>query len=200
MCGGGNDASKAAAAQEQQRASTISSNVNAIDSAFNGRGGQYSDYAKALRTQYQTELGRQQGIAQRNQKFALARGGLTGGSSAIDQGSLLGQDFAKGTLNAEQQVQSATAGLQAKDEQTRAQMISLAQSGGDIGDAATQTANSLRANIGNAQAVNVEQGLGNVFGDVTANNTAATNAAQLRKGLSVGSSYANPFSTVNRNQ
>lgn len=194
MCGGGNNATQAEQQQETQRQARITGNVNAINSAFSNRAPQYANYQDALQSQYETELNRQQAIASRNLKFSNARSGVTGGSTAVDQGALLGQETAQGTLNAQQQVQSATAGLQAKDEATRQQMISLAQSGGDIGNAAIQTANSLQANIGNAKSVNVAQGLGDVFGGVTQDYTNAQNAAALRKGISTGSAYANPFS------
>ncbi len=187
MCfGGGGDAAAAAQAQEAKRQAQIAQSVSSVNSAFKNRGTQYSDYAGALQKQYETELGRQQGIAGRNQKFALARSGLTGGSAAVDAGKLLSQDMQKGTLNAQQQVQGATAKLQASDEATRQQMISLAQGGGDIGDAAIQTANGLRANIGNAQSTNAAQGLGNVFGDVATNYTNMNTAAALRRGIYAG--------------
>lgn len=187
MCfGGANDASKAAQAQEAQRQATIAQNVSSINSAFSNRGGQYADYQKALQGQYETELNRQQGIAARNSKFALARTGLTGGSAAVDAGKLLSQDEQRGTINAQQQVQGATAKLQASDESTRQQMISLAQGGGDIGDAATQTANGLRANIGNASNANIQQNLGNAFGDVATNYTNMNTAAALRRGIYAG--------------
>jgi hypothetical protein len=193
MCGGGGNAAAAAQQQEAQREATISGNVKDINSAFGNRTAQYTDYAKALQGQYETELNRQQTIAARNQKFSLARGGLTGGSSAVDQGALLGQETASGTLKAQQQVGSAVAGLQSKDEATREQMISLAQSGGDIGNGATQTANALQANIGNAQAQNVEQGLGDVFGGVTQNINAAQQAAALRSGIYAGTARASLY-------
>jgi hypothetical protein len=194
MCGGGNSASRAAAAQEAARQATVGKNVSDINSAFRGRTGEYADFRKNLQNQYQTELNRQQGIAARNQKFSLARGGLTGGSAATDAGTLLGQETAQGTVNAQQATESGVAKLMATDEATRQQMIALAQSGGDIGNAATQTANSLRANIGNAQATNIPQGLGDVFGDVTKSVTDAQNAAALRKGILAQQVYGNPKS------
>jgi hypothetical protein len=79
--------------------------------------------------------------------------------------------------------------LTATDEATRQQMIALAQSGGDIGNAATQTANSLRANIGNAQATNIPAGLGDVFGGTAQAVSQAQNAAALRSGILKGQTY-----------
>lgn len=190
MCGGTGNAEKQAAAQEAQRQATISGNVNAINSAFGNRGAEYDQYRKALTDQYQTELNRQQAIATRNNKFALARSGLTGGSAAADAGTLLGQEEAQGTVNAQQQVESGVAKLQANDEATRQQMISLAQSGGDIGNAAIQTANGLRANLGNAQSVNAAQGLGDVFSGTAQGVSNEQTAAALRSGILKSQLYA----------
>jgi hypothetical protein len=185
-----NAAAQAAAAQEAQRENTISTNVNAINSAFTDRQGEYDQYRQALQHQYETELNRQQAIAGRNQKFALARSGLTGGSAAVDAGKLLGQEEAQGTVKAEQSVNSGVAGLQNQDEATRQQMISLAQSGGDIGNAAIQTANQLRSNIGNAKNVNAASGLGDVFGATTESYQNEQTASALRNGLLKGQTYA----------
>jgi hypothetical protein len=191
MCmGGGNSAANAANQQEAERQATISKNVGDINSAFSGRSAEYANYKTALQSQYQQELNRQQAIAARNQKFSLARSGLTGGSAAADAGTLLGEETARGTINAQQQVQSGVAKLEASDEATRQQMIALAQSGGDIGNAATQTANSLRANIGNAQSTNVAAGLGDVFAATSAGVSQAQNAAALRTGILKGQTYA----------
>lgn len=194
MCfGGASSASAAAQTEEAQRAAGIAANIKNINSAFAGRDTQYDQYGQALQGQYETELNRQQAIAARNNKFALARSGLTGGSAAVDAGKLLSQDMQRGTLNAQQQVQGAVAKLRASDEATRQQEISLAQGGGDIGDAAVQTANSLRANIGNAQTSNVTQNLGNVFGDVSTAYTNMNTAAALRRGIYAGSARASLY-------
>src|SRR5580704_2571524 len=158
MCGGSPSAAQNAANQQQaQTQASISNNVSQINNAFGNRSQEYSQYQNALQTQYQTELNRQQAIATRNQKFATARNGLSGGSAAVDAGNLLGQEEAEGTVNAQQQVQSNVAKLEAADQATKQQMISMAQAGGNIGNAAQMTADALQANIGNAQNVNAAQ-------------------------------------------
>jgi hypothetical protein len=187
-----NAAQAAQEAQDKQQAA-IKLNVGAIDSAFAGREGQYTGYRDALTQQYQTELARQNQIAGRNMKFAGANSGLTGGSSMVNQGQLLGQDMARGTLSANQQVTGDVAGLQAKDAATRQQMISLAQTGGNIGNAGQLTAQALQANIGNAQSVNAASSLGNVFGDVSNDYNSMNNAAALRRGIQTGTAYATAF-------
>lgn len=191
MCGGGGNAEKQAAAQQAQQTATINGNVNAIDSAFNNRQPEYDQYRKGLQAQYQQELDRQQAIAGRNNKFALARSGLTGGSAAVDSGRTLGQEEQLGTLAAQQQVNSNVSKLQANDQATRQQMISLAQSGNNIGDAATQTSQALQANLGQATSVNAAQGLGDAFAQTTNAYNNEQTAAALRSGLLKGQLYAN---------
>jgi hypothetical protein len=183
MCGGGGNAAAAAQQQEAQRQAEISSNVNSINSAFTNRAPQYSQYLDATRKLYQTEVGRQQGIASRNLKFALARNGQTGGSVAADQGNELGREMAQGTIQAEQKAQGDLTKLQSQDQAQRLQMISLAQSGADIGNAATQTADALRANLGSAMAGSTANTVGDVFGNLSKNYENFQTAAMTRKGL-----------------
>ena len=188
-----NSAAQAQQAVQDKQTAAITGNVNAINSAFNNRTPQYAAYGNALTQQYQTELARQNAIAGRNMKFSLADNGLTGGSASADQGQLLGQDMARGTLAAQQQVTGDVAGLQAKDAATRQQMISLAQAGGDIGNAAQETAQALQANIGQAQGINAASSLGTVFGDTSAASNNMNTAAALRRGIQTGTNYATAF-------
>jgi hypothetical protein len=183
-----------AAAQEAARQKRISQNVTDINKAYAGRESQYGAFTAALRKQYGTDLGRQQTAASRNLKFNLARGGLTGGSVAVDTGRNLAREGAQATLTAESRAKAAEADLRSRDEQSRLSMISLAQSGNDIGNAAMQTGNALRANIQNAQATGQTQGLGELFGGTAATYKAMQEAAAMRKGLKYSEIYANPFS------
>lgn len=182
MCGGGGNAAAAAAEQEKQRQSTISGNVNQIDSAFANRQPQYDQYLNATRNLYQTELGRQQGIASRDMKFALARSGQTGGSVAADQGNELGREMAQGSIQAEQKAQSGLSSLQSQDQAERLQLISLAQSGANIGNAATQSTEALRSNLGTAMAGSTASGLGDIFGGISKSYENSQNASMLAKG------------------
>jgi len=194
MClGGGDKATKAAERQEAERQARISGNVAGINKAFKGREPQYADFSAALREQYGNVLGRQRADATRQSRFALARGGLTGGSAAIDAGRTLNREAQEGTLAAERQVQGKTADLRGQDEASRLQMISLAQSGSDIGNAASQTANALRSNLGSAMNTNVTEGLGDVFGDTASVYRSQQEAAARRKGLKEATVYANPY-------
>lgn len=187
MCGGGGDAVAAQEKADRAKQAAVSSNVAAIDSAYAGREPQYADYTAALQKQYGTELQRQQGVAQRQSKFALAKSGNTGGSVAVDQGNELNREATQAAITSEKQAQGQTAKLRSADEQTRLGLISTAQSGGDIGNAATQAANSLKANLGAAQSEGATAALGDLFSNTTKSYNKAQQDAALRKGY--GSVY-----------
>ena len=189
MCGGGSNAAAAAAQQEAQRQAAISQNVNKIDSAFANRTPQYTQYLNATRNLYNTELGRQQQIASRNLKFGLARNGMTGGSVAADQGDELGREMAQGSIQAEQKAQAGLSGLQSQDNAERLQLISLAQSGADVGNVATQSNDALRANLGAAMSGQTAGSLGDVFGGITQDVNNYNNAAAARRGVNNSNQY-----------
>lgn len=196
MCygGGGNSATAAATQQQQQQQQSIDTNVAGINNAFAGRQQQYSDYLGALNKSYTSQLNLQQTNASRGMKFSLARGGQTGSSLAADQGAELQKEMGQGQITAQEQAQAKLAGLQSSDQAERQQMISLAQSGANIGNAGQQTATALSANLGNAQTNLGPDTLGNVFGGIVNTTNAANTAAQTRLGLRAAQAYTNPFS------
>ncbi len=183
-----------AKAAEAERMARITRNVNAVNSAFAGRAPQYAEYGKALRTQLTGDLAKQRETATRNTKFGLARAGLTGGSAAKDAAATLDRENQEGVINAERVARKGVADLQGQDEDTRMRLISLAQSGNDIGNAAQNTASMLRANLAGASATNRVQDLGEVFGQSAAAYRASTDAAARRRGLKDAQLYAGSFS------
>lgn len=191
------DAAKSAAdakAAEAARQGRITKNVEGINSAFAGRQGQYDALGAALRERLNGQLALQRGEATRQNKFSLARGGLTGGSQAIVQGKTLAREGQEGVLNAERQARAGVADLQGKDEQARTSLISLAQSGNDIGNAAAMTAAGLRANLAGAESADPTKGLGEVFNQTAQTYRTQQDAAARRRGLSDASTYAKAFS------
>lgn len=182
-----------ATAAEQARQAGITKNVTDINSAFGGRQGQYDQLGAALRERYGGQLKLQQGEAARKLKFSLARGGLTGGSAQVDAGRTLSREATEGTLAAERAAQGGVAGLKSQDEASRLQLISLAQSGSDIGNAAAQTASALKANAEGAASAATPAALGDIFGSTAATYKAQQDAAARRKGLQDANAYANPF-------
>lgn len=178
---------------EAQREAGITQNVNRINTTFSGREPQYAELGAALRDMLNTDLSRQQQDVTRQAKFSLARSGLTGGSAAVDMGRNIAREAQRGAIGAERQARAGVADLRGRDEQTRTQLISLARSGGNIGDAAAQTAAALRANLEGARNANVTQGLGDVFGTTATAIRERRNADERRRGYEAAGTYANPF-------
>jgi len=189
-----NSASNAALQQQKDQQANIDRNVSAINDAFANRQGQYDNYLSALRKSYGTQLDVQQAQAGRGLKFALARGGLTGGSAAASQGAELQREEGQARVGAEEQAQAKLAGLQSSDVASKQQMISLAESGANVGNAAQQTATALAANLNNAEGALAPNTLGQMFGGVTNTITGMNTAAAQRMGLRAAQAYANPFS------
>lgn len=192
--GSTNKASTAATQQQAVQQQQINSNVSAINNAFQGRQGQYDDYLKALNTSYSTQLNQQQADASRGLKFSLARNGQTGGSVAADQGGELQKEMGQGQITAEQQAQAKLAGLKSSDQAEKQQLISLAQSGANIGNAGQQVADSLSSNLEGAQSNLGPNTLGNIFGGVSNSISNYNTAAQARLGLRAAQSYTGAFS------
>jgi hypothetical protein len=143
MCiSGSNKATRQAAKAEEQRTAQISAGNQAVDRAFEDRQPQYDQFADALRSFYRTDAERQKTIADRQLKFSLARGGLTGGSAAKDAGTNLGREFTEGLLGAERQTQTSLADLLSRDEQSRMNLLSLVQGGADATSAASRAASA----------------------------------------------------------
>jgi hypothetical protein len=189
----GDKATKRAEQAEAQRQSQISGNVQSINRAFAGREPQYAQFTQALRERLNTQFGQQRQAATRQNKFALAKSGLTGGSAAIDAGRRLTREGQEGALQVERTAQGAGADLRAKDENARNQMIALAQSGTNIGNAGQQTAQMLQANIGSAQNQDLTNRLGDVFGGTAQAYRTAVDAKERRRGLDTDNLYARAF-------
>jgi hypothetical protein len=149
MSSGGNSAAKAANQAEADRQSAIRRTQSQVNTVFNDpkRQADINDFVNATRSYYQQDLDRQKGNADRGLKFALARSGLTGGSTQVDQQQLMGEDYGRGLLQVEQKAQGAGASLSAADQDARARLISLATSGLDATTAAQQASAAMRSNL-----------------------------------------------------
>lgn len=195
MCmGGGGNAAGQAAAQQQQQEQFINSQIASINAAYSNRQGQYDQYLSALNKSYQTQLNLQQAQSSRGLGFALARGGMTGSSVAANQGAELQREMGQGQVTASQQAQAKLAALQSSDVASKNQMISLAQSGANIGNIGQQAATALSANIGNAQQNLGPNTLGNAFGNIS-NIVSNMNTSQAQR-AGFGAAYANPFTNI----
>jgi hypothetical protein len=184
MSGAGNSAAKAANEQEQQRQASIARTQSAVNAVFDNpqRAADIQDFVNATRDYYLQDLNRQKADADRGLKFALAKSGLTGGSTQIDQQQRLGEDYSRGLLQTEQKAQGAGASLESADQDARAKLISLATSGLDATTAAQQSAAALQSNIESSESQAKLASLGDAFADANTFVQQAKDAQQRRQG------------------
>lgn len=180
-----NKAADEANRQEQARQQAIAETQARVNQVFDdpSRAADIADYVGAVREFQTDDLNRQKADADRNLRFALARGGLTGGSTQRDQQQRFGEDYSRGLLEVERRAQGAGAELQAADQDARARLIQLATSGLDATTAAQQAGAALSTNLEAGRSTAMAQGLGDMFGGVKSFADASRTAAERRRGL-----------------
>lgn len=166
--GQGESAADVAARLEMERQAAIKETQGRINTVFDNprRARDISDFVSAVRTKSMEDLARQNTDAARELKFALARGGLSGGSVNVDQNRRLSDDYNRGLINVESRAQGAGAQLEAADQDARARLIQLATSGLDATTAASQAAAGLRSNFETARSQAFGEQLGDQFATV----------------------------------
>lgn len=193
--GASNSAQHEAQRAEQERQARIASTTNQINAAYDapGRKAQYDDFLKAVRQNYTEDATRQKGVADRSLKFSTARSGLYGGSADVDARRTSGEEFQRGILQAEDRAQGALGDLKTADEQSRLQLIQMAQSGLDATTAAQRSNAAISAGAQSALADSKAKGLGDIFGSTIKTVGAQQEAAAQRRGQTsaVGSLYGN---------
>jgi hypothetical protein len=168
MClGSSKKASKAAAAAEEKRRKEIEAANRRIDAIFSSpeRQGDITDLENATRGYLQSDLDRKKGDADRQLKFAMARGGLSHGSADIDQNLRLGDDYLRGILEVERRAKTAGSTLRSQDAETKAGLFSQVLGGLDTTTAAQQAAQALSQNVDLAKSQAYQSGIGEMFGD-----------------------------------
>lgn len=125
---------------------------------------QYEDFYGATRDLGMADLNKQKTVADRQAKFGLARGGLTGGSRAVDLGSQLGREYTDGLLTVDQRALAAKADLMGADQQSKNNLLALVQSGLDLTTAQQNAASGAAANLQAGEATRLAGGLGEIFG------------------------------------
>jgi len=163
--GGSDKAAKQAAAEEKARQEAIKGAQAGINNAYDNpaRKGEIADYVNSLRKYFGDDLSRQKADTDRQLKFALARGGLTGGSTNIDQQKRIGENYSRGVLDVERKAQAGGANLESLDQDSRMRLISMATQGLDATTAAQQSAEAMRSGLNASKATDMANGLGDVF-------------------------------------
>jgi len=169
MCfgGGSNRAAEEAQRAEAERQAQIQEAQKRVESIFGSpaREAQVEDLVGATRGFLQEDLDRQHKDTSRNLKFSVARSGLAGGSTDIDQNRRLAEKYLRGTLEVERRANTAGATLRSQDSATKAGLFSQILGGLDSSTAATEAARSLQNNVAMAKSDAYQQGIGDLFGD-----------------------------------
>ncbi len=198
MClGGGNKASKAAAAAEAQKQDQIQRTTARVNAIFDSptRQAGYRDFTSALRNLMQGNILKQQKTAQRKSKFSLASSGLIGGSAEQSARRLMGEETSEALLQADRKVAGALSDLQGQDEASRLQLINLAQTGVDTGTAAAQASAAIQNSIGKAKANLAADSVWDAFAGSAKLWSAREEARERRRAAltPVGGYYADPW-------
>lgn len=128
----------------------------------------YDEQKQAVFDINKRDIDRQYGMAERDNRFGLARSGLLGGSADVDSNALLQQKTNEGLMRARGIGDSAAADLKLADERTRQSLISMAQSGIDTGTAEGMALRGLDAAAQNAQGARTGATIGSLFDDLGA--------------------------------
>jgi hypothetical protein len=165
--GGGGDGG--AGQREAERQARIAAATNRINEIFNGanRESMYNDQKSAVYDLNKAEVDRQAAVAERANRFGLARSGLVGGSADVDSNAELNRRTNEGLIRTGGIADQSAADLKLQDEKTRSNLISMAQSGIDTGSAATMALNGLSVNADQAAAQRNGATIGSLFGDLS---------------------------------
>lgn len=191
--GTNNSAATAANQADAARQQQIQASIDQINNAYSspGRQAQYDKFGSSLGDYYTNQVKDQESTNARNLKFAEARSGLTGGSSAVDANTQLSKDYTKGLLQASQQAQAGVADLKQSDINSKNQLISLAQQGNYTGAIPQQIAQGQDASLKAASNYGNVNTLNNLFsGTAQIYSNEQTAAANRRAQINpIGSQY-----------
>lgn len=197
MGSGPSGASREAQRAEDTRRANIERTQSRIQDIFGSpeRESNIQKFIKSVSDFSQLGLDKTKKINDRKLKFALARGGQAGGSTAVDQNRLLSESFFNATIDAERRAQGAGQQLRVSDQQAKLGLFNQALGGLDMTTASSNALEAIRNNIGVARNVTSEQNFDSFFSDVGDFFTASRKAAgERRQRREFGSEFA-PRST-----
>lgn len=144
-----NRASREAERAEQQRQARILATQASTNRIFDDprRQAEIADAVAAVRERSTGRLNREKADADKQLKFALARNGMFGSSTQLDQQKRLGESYSEGVLEADRAAREVGANIEAQDQQARANLLALSTSGLDATTGAQQAAAALRNNL-----------------------------------------------------
>jgi hypothetical protein len=192
--GGGNKAAEAAQRAEEQRRANILATQQRIEAIYGNpqREKDIQSIIAATRQYLGRDLSEKNSQQSRQLKFALARGGQTGGSYDVDSHRLLGEDYLRAALDNERRAQGTGNSLRAADQESKMNLFSQAANGLDMTTASRNALQAMQVNLGNAKTQTTQDGIGDFFsnlGDVYSRSREAAGQRQAER-YQYGTFYA----------
>jgi hypothetical protein len=146
--GGSNKAAKAATEEEERRKAEIKASQARLEGIFSSpeRNQQIEDFIGSQRGLLQSDLNREKEEQDRQLKFSLARSGLSGGSTDVDQNRELSELYLRGIAESERRAQNSGAELRSQDQSSKQQLFAQVLGGADATTAAQNAAQMMRTN------------------------------------------------------
>ncbi len=157
----------------------------------------YDRTRQDVRDYYMNDLNRQRQDTERQARFGLARRGVIGGSSELDVGDNILEQYNRGVLDIGNRADAAATRLRTADEQARLDLISRIRSGMSAGNAVQSATTTLQNNLEAARSNAMADALGQVFSDYGYYVTEQARNRGYRRGRG-GTFYANPRSYYGR--
>jgi len=178
-----NQAARRAQEAEDKRRRDIKRTQNRIETIFSSpdREADIQDFINSTRGYLQQDLNREKEFNDRNLKFALARGGLAGGSADVDQNQNLSEAFLRAAVEGERKAQGAGQQLRAADQEAKMGLFNQALGGLDMTTASNNAMRSLQNNIDFSRNVQTEQNFDSFFSSFGELFTASRKAAGERR-------------------
>lgn len=160
------------------------------------RASMYGDISGAVHDTAMRDLDKQFTTASNRNTFGLARSGLLGGSVDAESGGDLQTRYGEGQLKATQQGQQSASDLRSQDEKSRQNLISLAQSGLDVGTANSLAGGQLASSADAAKSNATGATVGRLFDDMSQSYVAnQTLKARYPTGLPTAAGYSSNLFT-----
>jgi len=192
--GGKNKALDQAEENERIRQAEIDAGYKKIEGIFSSpeRNQQIEDFIGSQRGLLQSDLNREKGKQDRELKFSLARSGLSGGSTDIDQNRQLSELYLRGIAESERRAQNSGAELRSQDQQQKQNLMSSVLAGGDITTGANNAIAMMRNNTALAR---TDSTFGNFdslfrdFGNIYKNSRESAGERKANKNMNFGTLF-----------
>lgn len=178
-----NKAAKRAQEAEDKRRADIQATQNRIEGIFGSpeREADIQDFISATRGYNQQDLDKTKQKNDRGLKFALARGGLAGGSVDVDQNKNLSDAYLRSAVESERMAQGAGNSLRSADQQAKMSLFSQALGGLSMGTSVNNSLEAMRNNVDFAKNTQSEGNFDSFFSEFGDLFTASKKSAGERR-------------------